>query len=697
MTAAPLRLPLSAAASALHESARDLFAAIEAAEDIGAATRGPVATASETALHAIEIAWPHARVVSFDIFDTLVVRKVASPRDVFLHLATPAPFSAWTLDPVALAIHRQEAENEARRRGAAARRSGEVTLHEIHAVLAERLQRAASDVPAMVAAERLVERALCVAHPYLRTVFERAVREGKTVWCVSDTYHETTFLHELLESCGYALHGVMVVSSADLRKAKGEGRLLRHLSSEAAVPPERILHIGDHPISDFTIPAQQGFLAVCHPWAASRHEDPPSQVPGDSIALGLAQIGSRAVQPAFPFWWRFGYSVAGPLLSAFALWLHERFTADGIDRAYFLLRDGEIILDVYRALLGDTALATTSLLESSRRAFVLPAMESARPSIMMQLLACENPLAAGEFLERFGVRTRDLAVAFRAAGFTSGDEIVDPRDTTAGDKLQALLARPDVLQALVGRSRAERALLWRYLEQERVTSPGRIALVDIGWSGTIQKALMAVGSLERKRLDVHGYYLGTLPPIVHDLDGSRGTGFYCDAGQPVHRARPVIELRQLVEFICTTDRGSLRSFRSEGSTVVPVHGPVDHPEEQRQSLTELRSGALAYAQGLAMERTVFGAQPITPEAGLRHFTRTVSQPTSEEAAEIGNVRHGDGLGADRVRALAAFADAPATRDSLLRDYSRAYWRTGLLARKEPSALALRALLWMRGV
>ncbi len=328
MSAAPLRLPRTAAVSALHEGAQELFAAIEMAEDIGIATQGPIATASETAMHAIALAWPHVQVVSFDIFDTLVVRKVASPRDVFLHLATPAPFSGWGLDSVGLALHRQEAENEARRRGAAARRSGEVTLHEIHVVLAERLQRPASDVPEMVAAERLVERALCVAHPYLRTVFDRAVREGKTVWCVSDTYHETEFLHTLLESCGYALEDVTIVSSADRRMSKGEGRLLRQLATESAIPHHGILHIGDHALSDFTIPAQQGFIAVCHPWAASRHDDPPSQVPGDSIALGLAQVGSRAVQPAFPFWWRFGYSVAGPLLSAFVLWLHERFAAD---------------------------------------------------------------------------------------------------------------------------------------------------------------------------------------------------------------------------------------------------------------------------------------------------------------------------------------------------------------------------------
>jgi len=420
----------------------------------------------------------------------------------------------------------------------------------------------------------------------------------------------------------------------------------------------------------------------------------PAAQPGDSVALGLAQIGSRAVEPAFPFWWRFGYSVAGPLLSAFALWLHERFAADGIDRAYFLLRDGEIILDVYRAVLGEAAHAQVSLLESSRRAFVLPAMESARESITSQLLACENPMPVREFLERFGVRTRELDGAFSAVGFASGDDVLSPHDAAGGEKLRALLARIDVVKALVVRSRTERALLWRYLKQERLTAPGRVALVDIGWSGTIQKALMAVAALERHPLDVHGYYVGTLPPILHDLDNSRASGFYFDAGQPSHRANPVMALRQLVEFICTTDRGSLRSFRSSASGAVPVHGAVDHPEEQRDALAQLRAGALAFARGLASERMVFGAQPISPDAGLRHFTRTVMHPTAEEARQIGDVRHGDGLGVDRLRALAAFSDAPATRASLLADYHQAYWRAGLLARREPAALALRALRWM---
>ena len=695
MNAMPLRSVRTEALPAVTEAAVGLFETLAREESDAFDVVGRLPTAGEVALDEIAALSTITTVTSFDIFDTLVVRKVGSPRDVFLHLATPQPFASWGLDAVLLQQRRIEAEIIARKKGLAARRSAEVTLTEIHAELAVLLHRPASDVPEMVRAERLLERALCVAHPQLQRTFDAAKAAGRTVWCVSDTYHEAEFLRELLESCGYVLDGVLVVSSADRRMSKGEGRLLTHLATEATLEPATILHIGDHPSSDGTIPFMQGFRTVVHPWAASRQSDGPAGTPGDSIALGLSQICARAIEPPFPFWWRFGYSVAGPMLSGFALWLQQKFAADGIDRAYFLLRDGEIIERVYQILAGESAGPATALLESSRRAFVLPAIESGRSALTSQLMAYENPRPAGEFLERVGLKPKEFLASFRAVGLTP-EQVIERTDAVGLRRVMELFSRTDVVTALLKRSKAERALLWKFLQQEGVTQPGRIALVDIGWSGTIQKALVALGSLQQQPLDVHGYYLATLGTIDADLAGSTAQGYLCHAGAPPQNVRAILSLRQLVEFVCTTERGSLRGFRAEGDTVVPVHGSVDHPAEQRAKIAQVREGVLTYARGLVQERRMFGAQPITADAALRHLDRTIMQPTAEEAHEIGDLRHGEGLGADRLRAFARFSDGPFTVSSLARDHANAYWPAGLLARREPAALALRSLLWLRG-
>jgi hypothetical protein len=436
-------------------------------------------------------------------------------------------------------------------------------------------------------------------------------------------------------------------------------------------------------------------MAVLHPWAASRHSDRPAQQPADAIALGLAQIGSRAVEPPFPFWWRFGYSVAGPLLAGFASWLHDALVRDGVDRAYFLLRDGEIMRDVYLALTEGRTGPAVSLLESSRRAFMVPALEAGCASVTQQLLACEHPRPAGEFLERIGLSAAEFPSAFRAVGLTP-DEVVGRTDAVKMGAMAAVFGRREVAQAIVARSRQERRLLWQYLTQEGVLAPGRIALVDIGWNGTIQKALLATARLERSTLDVRGYYLGTQPAIAHDLDGSHASGYLFAAGEPAEHARAVLQLQQLVEFICTTTRGSLRGFRMEKSRVVPVHGAGEHAGAQRDAVAQVRAGAVAFAHGLAREQQVFGVAPLSAEAALRHLARTIQQPTPEEAAHIGDIRHGEGMGTDRARALAAFSDGPFTAASLERDLMAAYWPVGLLARREPAAMALRALRWMRG-
>lgn len=692
MTALPMR-PAAAATPSLREAAEAMLAATTR-ELAGGASTLPDVRAIATAR--FEAAFTRARVVSFDVFDTLVVRKVAAPRDVYLHLATPQPFAGMGHSHATIADARATAEREARRRGHAARGSYEVTLHEIHAVLAELLGRPATEVPAMVAAERLVERALCVAHPHLRRWFDRARAAGKTVWVVSDTYHEAAFLDELLRGCGFDMAGVAVVAaSSEARASKGEGRLFEQLLATHGMRAGDVLHVGDNPDADDAQPRRLGLTTVLHPWAASRHGDVPTVARGDSLAIGLAQIGARAPEPAFPFWWRFGYSVAGPMLAGFTLWLHERLVADGVERAYFLLRDGEIIEQVYAILAGDRPGPATALLDSSRRAYFLPGLESGDPGLVSQLMATENARPAREFVERLGVDAAPLRLAFRQAGFASLDDIVSPIDGRSLDAMRTVLQRPEVTAAILARSRAERALLVEWLGTQGVLDGGRIALVDIGWNGTIQRALHAVLQLEQRPVDMIGCYLGTLAPAHERMPSGTVRGYLFERGQPHERASTILAFRQLVEFICTSARGSLKGFRRDDTgTVVPVHGTTEHGTVQAARLAQLHAGALAYARGLRDEQRVFGTDAIGADAAMRRLARVITRPTPEEAQEIGDVHHGEGVGTSRSRALAAFDTDVWEPTALVRQLRTSYWPTGLLARREPQAVALRMLQWL---
>ena len=687
--------PLLVSGDAVQQAATALFDAVQEELAPGARTLGGTPSKGELATAQLEMAWSAATVVSFDIFDTLVVRKVAAPDDVFLHLAAHAPFRTCGLRAAELAQHRMEAEEEARRRGYAARGSTEVTLHEVHAVLAERVGLTATGVDGMVSAEQAVELALCTAHPVGAEWFARALQDGKRRWCLSDTCHDVPFLRRLLASCGYDVNGLLLFSSAEARVNKSEGGLFQHALRETETSPTAVLHIGDHPVGDERVPLAMGIPAVLHPWAIHRSGERPSETAGDALALGVALIGARAHEPPSPFWYRFGYSVAGPLLGGFALWLRDRFARDGIDRAYFLLRDGELLHAVYDVVCGLSAAGPhTALLESSRRAFVVPAYDAGWGTLRAQIGATENPRPAREFLERFGVDISSLGAALQAAGFTSGDDVVHPDDRAALSRVATLLRHPEVDARLRERSGSERALLMAYLEQEGVLSGGRVALVDIGWNATIQKSLMAAVHAEQRSAVVHGYYLGTLGAAHVDLGGSAVAGYLFEAGRPLDRRQALMALPQLIEFVCSTSRGSLRGFTRADDRVVPVHGSADHDMAQQEAQAQLRAGVLAYAAAFAQDAALLSVDTVSPDAALGRFARVVTAPTAEEAAHIGAVTHGEGMATARTRALAAFSPDAWTVDAIHRDVMQAYWPAGLAARHAPQALILRTLQWL---
>lgn len=638
----------------------------------------------------LEAHWKSAKVVSFDIFDTAIVRKCQAPRDVFLFLADHAPFQGRGTAEHFAAL-RQQAEGVARRRVLDATRSAEATLEEIHTDLAVLAGFDTSLIPQMVAAEEAVELSLCVVHPFLQQVYRRALASAKQVWFVSDSYHTAAFLRKLIGACGYNNAADRVVSSCDERCSKGSGQLLPRLLKASGLAAHEFVHVGDNMQSDCVLPLRNGINGVWHPLAGAPEHVAISDSKEHSLAGGLAAWGTRAFEPARPFWWRFGFGVAGPLLVGFAWWLHAKMREDGITRAYFLLRDGDVLKRVYDELLKDNPDAIPSaLLESSRRAFMLPALSPSAPSLTAQLFVSENPRPVGEFLTRLNVRIDDLQLAFVQAGFRDHTEVVVAGDAS---RLSKLFSNPKVAERISARSAEERDLLIRYLKQEGVVGHGkRVGLVDIGWNGTIQKSLDHATKATRVDADVVGYYLGTFAPSASDSI-SPMRGYLCERGLPHDRFAGLAAFRQLAEFICTSARGGLLHFAAQGKRVVPVVAEPDHSTVQLECIRELHEGVLDYATIMREEGARLGVSSLSPDTAVREYFRIIRQPSAEEALTIGAMRHGDGMASKTTRAFAAFSDK-LSPDSVLADYSTSYWKQGLLNQHTAHAFILRSLLWL---
>jgi FMN phosphatase YigB (HAD superfamily) len=255
-----------------------------------------------------------ADIVSFDVFDTLLLRRHYSPADVFTHAGGAQ--SKW------FRLMRIAAEQVARIRH---RPQQDVTLEQIYAVWRRSPER-----------ELRAEEQTLFANPGARAIYDYAVASGKTVIAVSDMYLPQLFLKRAIERAGYGeLHKVYVSCEAGFTKITGD--LFHHVAEDMGVAPARIVHIGDNEQTDVIRARERGLQAWYLPSPRVRFEaENPvhpeiarylrrGAQPVHSLLLGILRDGLSDPSPAHDYWYRLGFSVAGPIVNAFADWIHDRF------------------------------------------------------------------------------------------------------------------------------------------------------------------------------------------------------------------------------------------------------------------------------------------------------------------------------------------------------------------------------------
>ena len=287
----------------------------------------------------------NAEVVSFDIFDTLIVRPYAQPTDLFIHLEK-------LYNKKDFAERRVTAEQQARVKRPD---KEDVTLEQIYEELG-------SDFSECKDLELALEKQVLKAIPKTKEIFERAKSIGKRVVITSDVYLPREFLAEILNDNGYTGYEKLYVSS-QLMLTKHFGTLFAYIIKDLNVSPEKILHIGDNQHADIFMAGQHGIKTFHCPKAIDLlfEANPKAsifyQVHNNleaSILLGLIALSyieadnAKATSDQYGRYWHgFGYQYGGPVILAFTKWLDDCFKRDGIKNALFIARDGYTLQKVY--------------------------------------------------------------------------------------------------------------------------------------------------------------------------------------------------------------------------------------------------------------------------------------------------------------------------------------------------------------
>jgi len=287
------------------------------------------------------------RVVSFDVFDTLLVRVQARPADLFALLGAELKAAGINVpSPITFAQLRQQAELGARRTAP----GGEVTLAEIYATLKVVFNWDAAICARVQAMEiNLEEQSLKAVPGMLARV--RAARESvDAIWFLSDMYLPAACIEAVLRREGFFCDGDRLFVSGEYRSSKHRGDLFAKVRAQAGAPITDWLHIGDNPHADDAVPRSQGIRTeLLREAALNRYEElaggKQTELPWRSLLAGAmrrARLANPETDPARRIIWDTGCDIVGPLVLGFVHWCLSEAKSRGVRRLYFVARDGQL-------------------------------------------------------------------------------------------------------------------------------------------------------------------------------------------------------------------------------------------------------------------------------------------------------------------------------------------------------------------
>lgn len=342
-------------------------------------------------------------VVSFDIFDTLVVRPFAKPIDLlkllnaeflrlfdiksyydFSNIRVVSEFRARTLNSTKL------------------NSLEEITLDDIYEQIHSDYGFDSELLNQLKLREQELEIEFCSARGFAKQLFELAKQQGKKIFITSDMYLSRSVIEKILEKNGYSEYNELFISS-EVGLTKHSKNLFRYIFKNTGYKPQKILHIGDSWESDvenpqalgmksFHLPKTTDILYNYHPAIyggrilGSQREfsdvhdlnDIENYFIGYSALIGL--IANKLFDNPYVYynpWSDFnadpfviGYAALGPYLYAVTDWIRQTAAENGASKIHFVARDGYLPMQAFELFKKFYTLPNTNYLYVSRKSMI---------------------------------------------------------------------------------------------------------------------------------------------------------------------------------------------------------------------------------------------------------------------------------------------------------------------------------------
>ena len=479
--------------------------------------------------------------ISFDIFDTLLVRKVLYQEEIFALVEQRCKPS---FNYKNLRVH---VEKELSRKKVP-------TIYDIYDEIQKVTNISYIERENLLKSEIEVEKQSLIIREEMLDVYEHAIKNGKNVSLISDMYLSKSVLEDILYNLGIKGYKKLYISSEyGTDKAK---RLFEIYKNE--IEPRKCLHIGDSEFFDGECALTQGIDCFIIKNSSEMFDISllSNEINNNLISeLSFSRLFNNPfalyncngrVKISNPF--DVGYCILAPILVIFLLWLKQNLLQDEIDRILFISRDGYLLKMIYdKMACEDKKLPKSEYLLISRNLGIATTIENEK-----DIIEAEKYPFAG-----------------------SKEEMLKKRFYLVRDKCNSVL---DYKEAIIKRAAELRKDYEKYLHSFNLKDE-KVAVFDFVSTGTVQ---MCLEKLLNKKLN--GYYYQKI-----DTDNMEKQALFIKSFIENYECDNYFMLEPMIKE--TTPSISLVNANG-----LPVYFDEFIDINQQETVKKIQSGALAFVE-----------------------------------------------------------------------------------------------------
>ena len=510
-------------------------------------------------------------IISFDIFDTLVTRKIYEPDDIFK-----------IVEQTIVGIDLKEPFIEMRKKSELHANQfckHDVNIDEIYFSMKELYNLTEDEINGIKGVEVELEKRLITPRREMLSILETLVKNKKKVVLTSDMYLNKYIIVEMLKKCGYieGKHYHKIYLSNEKNYRKDNGTMWKYL--KILYGGLKFIHVGDNYKSDYEIPMSYGLKAICLPNSRTQFQNSllynylkECESISDSLYLGYiinTQIFNSPFDNSIIRLDTLSRVHTAPIIYEFLKFI-ENNSFDN-ERLLFLAREGYNLQRLY-----SDYCKLFNKKEKENYYFL-----ASRKATMSSLINSEEEIIKSLNKEyRGSIKTllRDVYdVEYK--GIDTSITLPDDIDRIKDKVLQ-------YSDKIINKSKEYKDNYLDYIN-ELLDKKENMVIVDLGYSGTIQFNLSRMLGL-----DLKGLYLTNSDSVKKYSKKSKLLFTYNIEDNKEYLK--IYHYSLILEYFLSAPFGQLQYFDKENNRTVPIYNDEVMDENKKNNISIIYDAVLDY-------------------------------------------------------------------------------------------------------